>query len=902
MNPAPERLAAALADRYRLERELGAGGMATVYLAEDVKHHRKVAVKVLRPELAALLGSDRFLKEIEVTAKLQHPHILPLFDSGSADGFLFYVMPFIDGETLRDRLNHEHQLGVDEAVQIAREVLDALEYAHQHALVHRDVKPENILLHGGHAMVADFGIALAVSAAAGGRMTETGLSLGTPHYMSPEQATAAKDITARSDVYSLGSVLYELLTGNPPHTGSSAQQIIMKIVTEEPAPVTTMRKSVPPNVTAAVARSLEKLPADRFTSAKEFSGALIDPGYGPKASSMIASAHLPGRSAPRLALAGWALWGVTALAAAWLWFRAGTDAQEPVRRYALDMSGPEAVVTSVPQLLAVSPDGSRIAYIGGGMAGSTQLWVRDRAELHARPLSGTDGASDISWSPDGQHLAFLVPSGVLKVIAVDGGPPTVVADSAQVSAGTGWGPDGVIYAGSGDQSSGPGLVSIPAAGGTLAVRTNLDTARHEFEHLNPTVLPNNQGLLFSIWYGPTRPNDTEIAVLDFRSGRYQILQRGLRARYLATGHLLIARTDGSLVAVPFDQDRLAATGAAVPVVTGVAAQFGYAVNYDVSDAGTLVYVTGDPGDVKEKVQAVWVTRDGVASPVDAAWTFDRPFNGGMSLSPDGSRLAVAISGEPVSDLWIKRLDRGPLSRLTSEEFLKYRPTWSPDGGTVTYIVDPGNNNASLWRKRADGSGTAERLLASDRSLAEAFWSRDGQWLVVRTTVPTRDIYAFQPGADTTLKPVVASPQFDERAATLSPDGRWIAYQSDETGRSEIYVRPFPKAAEGRRQVSSAGGDEPLWSPSGREIFFRAPSGEMMAVPVTTTPAFTAEAPRALFPAADYAHSPSYRAYDVTPDGRRFVMLRRIADSVAAAPNQVVVVDNWFKELKAKVKR
>jgi hypothetical protein len=396
------------------------------------------------------------------------------------------------------------------------------------------------------------------------------------------------------------------------------------------------------------------------------------------------------------------------------------------------------------------------------------------------------------------------------------------------------------------------------------VRTNLDTTRHELAHVNPTVLPNNRGLVFTVWYGPTRFNDSEIAVLDFRTGKYRILQRGLRARYLTTGHLLIARADGSLVAVPFDQDRLATTGAAVPVITGLATQFGYVASYDVSDAGTLVYVAGVPRDVKEKVRPVWVTREGVASPVDSGWTFLRPFNGGLSLSPDGSRLAVAIAGEPVSDIWIKQLDRGPLSRLTFEEFLKYRPAWSPDGRSVTYIVDPGNNDASLYRKRADGGGIAERLLGSDKSLAEVLWSHDGQWLVVRTTIPSRDISALRPGVDTTLTPIVASPKFDERAATLSPDDRWIAYQSDETARSEIYVRPFPKAGESRWQISSAGGGEPLWSPSGREIFFRAASGEMMAVPVTTKPAFAAEPPYALFQAADYARAASYRAYDVSP--------------------------------------
>src|SRR5690242_11700003 len=271
-----ESLKTALAERYRIDRELGAGVLATVFITADLKPQGKVALKVLKPELGAVLGAERFVQEITTTAALQHPHILPLFDSGTADGFLFYVMPFIDGETLRAKLDRETQLGVDEAVRITREVADALDYAHRHGVIHRDIKPENILLHDGRPMVADFGIALALSAAAGGRMTETGMSLGTPHYMSPEQATADKEITARSDVYSLGSVLYEMLAGQPPHLGGSAQQIIMKIIAEDAKPVTTIRKSVPPNVAAAVAKSLQKLPADRFATAAEFASALAD--------------------------------------------------------------------------------------------------------------------------------------------------------------------------------------------------------------------------------------------------------------------------------------------------------------------------------------------------------------------------------------------------------------------------------------------------------------------------------------------------------------------------------------------------------------------------------------------------------------------------------------------------
>src|SRR5687767_7454927 len=290
-----DRLTSVLAERYSFEREIGAGGMATVYLAQDLRHDRLVALKVLRPELAAVIGAERFLAEIKLTANLQHPHILPLFDSGAADSFLFYVMPFIEGESLRDRLRREKQLPVDEAVRIATEVASALDYAHRHGVVHRDIKPENILLHDGRALVADFGIALAASKAGGNRMTETGMSLGTPHYMSPEQAMGEREITARSDVYAVGAVLYEMLTGDPPFTGSTAQAIVARVVTESPRPLHPQRHTIPPHVEAAVLTALEKLPADRFATAAQFAEALANRSYA----SVTATAVSPAVSRAR---------------------------------------------------------------------------------------------------------------------------------------------------------------------------------------------------------------------------------------------------------------------------------------------------------------------------------------------------------------------------------------------------------------------------------------------------------------------------------------------------------------------------------------------------------------------------------------------------------------------------
>jgi serine/threonine-protein kinase len=395
-----EALRASLAERYAIERELGQGGMATVYLARDLKHDRQVALKVLKPELAAVLGADRFVVEIKTTAALQHPHILPLFDSGEADGFLYYVMPFIDGETLRDKLNRETQLGIDEAVRITTEVAEALHHAHSQGVVHRDIKPENILLANGRPMVADFGIALALSAAAGGRMTETGMSLGTPHYMSPEQATADKEIGPRSDVYSLASVLFEMLTGEPPHTAGSAQAIIMKIIAETAAPVTKVRKAVPPNVAAAIGKGLEKLPADRFESAKAFAEALANPGF-----TVAMSGTARAMASRRSSLVMWSGWGVAGLAlatAAFLLLRPMTPGSDRVQRWS--MTWPEGEEPAWrPDL---SRDGKAIVYESLSDE-STALRVKKIDELHSAVLPNTENARRPRFSHDGRDVAFV---------------------------------------------------------------------------------------------------------------------------------------------------------------------------------------------------------------------------------------------------------------------------------------------------------------------------------------------------------------------------------------------------------------------------------------------------------------------------------------------------------------
>ncbi len=887
MSGIAERLSAALADRYRIERELGQGGMATVYLAEDLKHKRRVAVKVLKPELAAVLGAERFVQEITTTAALQHPHILPLFDSGEADGFLYYVMPFIDGETLRGKLDRETQLGVDEAVRIASDVASALHYAHTHGVIHRDIKPENILLHDGRPMVADFGIALAVSAAAGGRMTETGLSLGTPHYMSPEQATAEKEITAKSDVYSLGSVLYEMLTGNPPHVGASAQQIIMKIITTPAELVTVHRKAVPANVVAAVATSLEKLPADRFESAKAFAEALKNPSYTTTLTGAEVGAFGAQRGvSSRLFAAVGALAALALIAAAWGWSRAASPVPPQVIRYVdAELTDSLRATTLFPSI-AISPDGRRIVFGGGG-----RLYLRDRDQMTVVALPGTERGITPAFSPDGRRIAFCILNASancsLRVVSLSGGPPTTLTDGGGARAA--WGPDGTFYL-SGSGSA--GLLRLPETGGTPTPFTILDTAAGELRHVGPDALPNGKGVLFVVERGA---GEGEIAVAESETGTHRRLGlSGIKVRY-ASGHILFVTTDGTLMVAPFDQGRMAVTGEARAIDEGGSVQ-NLGSDLAISSTGTLMYAKGTRAAGRD--QAVWMESDGRERPGDL-WTADFA---DLALSPDGSRLVVGIRVNGIVTLWVRQGERGQLARLTlAADGSCVEPAWTPDGRSVAYICRTGPRTA-VYQRRADGSMPAELLFEWKRPLppSDIAWTPDGRTLIVQLPTPEgAELFRIRPGVDSIPVPLLATRLFG-RAPAVSPDGRWLAYSSNESERGEVYVRPFPDPSGSRTLVSTSGGVDPGWSPSGRELLFtrRAASAdaeEMVSVAVNAGGADLSVGPeRVLFTAARLSY------WGRRPDGKQFVIVR---PTVAAARSdvKVVVVENWFAELGAFAK-
>ena len=874
----PEHLRTALADRYRIERELGAGGMATVYLAEDLRHDRRVAIKVLRPELAAVIGAERFLSEIKTTANLQHPHILPLFDSGAADSFLFYVMPFIEGESLRDRLNREKQLPIGDAVRIATEIAGALDYAHRHNVVHRDIKPENILLHEGRALVADFGIALAASKAGGTRLTETGMSLGTPTYMSPEQAMGEREITARSDVYALGCVTYEMLVGDPPFLGGTAQAIVAKVMTEKPAPPSRMRDTVPAAVEDAVLTALEKLPADRFATAGEFAAALD--GKGESARGAGHSRSVRGQPAglrlPALVAAGLT---VVALAVAAGWLIRGATSTAPATvpvefAFRLGDGGVDQAAVSI------SPDGQRIVQAVRDSAGIGGLLVRELGSTVIRPIPGSEGAEWPEFSHDGKWITYQR-NGKLYKIPAAGGPATVLADSN--SRGSGWTLDDatILYT-----RVHAGLWSVPVSGGTATQLTTLDTARREFAHWFPQALPGGRAVVFTSYATPF--SRARIEAVELATGRRTVLVEGaIFGHYVAGGYLLYAR-DGAIFAVRFDPATLKVAGSAVPVIDAVAWQpYNGSAGFAVADNGTMVYLKASEWSVDRRV--VWSDRAGheePALPESGSWAEPR-------LSPDGRWIALTQT-EPKRDLWLFERSRKLLTQITRAQGAAFSAQWWPDSRSIIYsLEDPVYD---LHRIPIDASAPDAEVLATPYDKRAMSITPDGRTLAY-TEILYHDrllLRALAGGEPTPVDDRGAT----QRSASFSPDGKWIAYEEyNQDERPQVYVRAL-NGVGGRIQVSADGGQQPRWTRAGREIVYRK-GDAMLAVPFQPA---TGEVgtPALLFRKRDAGQLDGRSVgYDVTPDGSRFLLVTPIDRPEALATH---VILNWTRLLKQKLPR
>jgi Tol biopolymer transport system component len=873
------RLIPALAERYRVIRELGAGGMATVYLAHDLRHDRQVAIKVLRPELAAVIGAERFLAEVRTTANLQHPHILPLFDSGTADGFLYYVMPYVEGESLRNRLVREKQLPVAEALRVATEVAAALDYAHRHGVIHRDIKPENVLLHDGQALVADFGIALAASKAGGSRMTETGMSLGTPHYMSPEQAMGEREITARADVYALGAMTYEMLLGEPPFTGPTAQAIVAKVVTERPAPIRSRRETVPLQVEDAVLTALAKLPADRFSSAAEFAQSLA--GAGPTTRRLTAAATTS--SGVRRPYHGPLLYGALALTATlalWGWARRIPAEHWEIVRFTLESgAGSELAfpVSGVVTYLALSPDGRQVVYAATHGGRQWALDLRHLDQLQVRTLPGTERAVHPEFSPSGRWIAFGAGDGSLRKIALDGTGLTTLAqlDAAGISGLTWLSDRELVFTRT--NLAFRGLWRVSADGGRPSRFSQFDSASGERLQLAPRAADGGR----LVFYSSTQASnlDLKIGVVTAADGKAKVFPELPAGRVLGLvdGLLIYVGVGGELLAAPFDTRRLAA-GPPRQVLDSIAGRAWFSPAA-LSTSGSLLYQRG--GATSRVMQVDLQGHERVL--LDSARAYAHP-----RLSPDGRRLAVEVIGAAGNEIWIADLAQGTFERLTREGF-NDRPEWSPAGTSVLYSSSRTTAN-SLWLQQADGSGPPELVYQTSDAIREGVFTPDGRNIVLRQDTPdsNRDIYRL-PLDDKRVPVPILTTGDDDKHPRVSPDGQLLAYTSNESGREEVYVRAFTARAA-RVRVSTGGGGEPLWSPDGKRLFYRA-GPALMAATVRSAPALVVLARDTLFE-GPYPTDPWHPNYDVSPDGRSFIMLRPVEEH-----RRLIMVVNWIEELR-----
>ncbi len=777
-----DRLAAALADRYRIERELGEGGMATVYLAHDLKHDRKVALKVLKPELAAVIGAERFLAEIKTTANLQHPHILPLHDSGEVNGTVFYVMPYVEGESLRERLNRERQLPIDDAIRIATEVAGALDYAHRRGVIHRDIKPENILLHDGQALVADFGIALAAATTGGQRLTETGMSLGTPTYMSPEQAMGERNIDARSDVYALACVLYEMLTGDPPFTGSSAQAIVAKVLTEKPASVRRFRDTVPPAVDAALMTALAKLPADRFATTAAFAAALTGQApasvAGPRAHRGVSGLLWP------------ALAGVFLIAAVIAWIsghRGGPGAAAPAVTFTLntpaDAMLADPLTPWVERRAALSPDGATLTYIGYSNAGGQVqrvLYRRPLSGLQITPIAGTDSASLPMFSPDGKWIAFFTGTRLRKVPAA-GGSPVTIADAVPGVHGLIWrGPDSLVFA------RGASLWAIGADGGRV-------------RQLNGDSLPQashlallDHGRAIAVVVCSLNCNFGYLWALDVATGKKHVLvstDNVNTVQVLAPDTLAIGTGDGTIVGLAVNPSTLTPQGGAIPLPSPVAGDVMRNAAMVLSPAGVLATIpeAGAAGG-----ELVWVDRAGNTTPITSRvqkYLFPR-------ISPDGTRIAMEIHDATNNGyIWVYDLRSQTFLRI-SDRGHSSRPTWSPNGKRIAYISIRGDSTG-VYISPADRSAPERPLWIGPASFDALSWSPDGKWIAMDNTATTTagtsnagpandDVFLISvaSGARRTL---IGGPG-DQDRPVFSPNGKWLAYTSVQRNGTHRGVR------------------------------------------------------------------------------------------------------------------
>jgi tRNA A-37 threonylcarbamoyl transferase component Bud32 len=885
---------------YEVTAHIGAGGMGEVYQAHDTKLGRDVAIKVLPEQFARDPERlARFQREAKMLAALNHPNIAAIYGLEQSADTHYLIMELVPGDTLRDRILRDGAVPVEETLKIAKQIAEALEAAHEKAIIHRDLKPANVKeTPEGRVKVLDFGLAKAFSAEPTSEeignsptlslaATVHGVILGTAAYMSPEQARG-KAVTKATDIWAFGAVLYEMLTGQQVFAGTDVTDILAAVVRAEPD-WSKLPSDVPPAIRTLLRRCLRKDRVQRLQDAATLRIEIEDALSGavpsqPTAAGPVVAPQLPlWRRAMPVAVTAC----VTAALAVGVWLLI-KPAQTRVVRTEITTSAASALsVNGNDRDVAISPDGSYIVYRGNG-----KLLVRPLDQIGPQALTGLGAPRGVFFSPDGQWIGFADANAVLKKVAVTGGPAVTVCPLDGVGArGATWGPDGTIVFATADIST--GLLRVSEAGGEPTVLTKPNRESGEADHLWPEFLPGGQSVLFTITTSAGGTDSSQIAVLDLRTGAPKVVLRGgTHAHYIESGYLVYAAA-GTLRAVPFDLKRLETKGTPVPVVPQiVTTQFG-AADFDVARNGTLVYLPGGQADLARTL--VWLDRQGKEEAIKAparAYVAAR-------LAPDGTRIAIDVRDQE-SDVWVWDLTRETLTRLTFDPTIDRYPVWTPDSKRIIFASDKGDGTNLYWQT-ADNTGTVERLTESSNVQFPDSISPDGVHLIFEERRPSPDLMALTLDKNRKAEPVVQSQMYAERNGEISPDGRWLAYQSDESKQPEIYVRPYPDVNSGKWQVSTTGGTQPLWARNGQELFYVALDGSLMRAPIERGVAWRSGTPTRLFENT-YAWTIAGlvgRSYDISLDGRRFLAIKS-PSAQADAPTNLVVVQNWFEELKRRV--
>jgi len=877
---------------YKITDKLGEGGMGVVYKAEDTKLERTVALKFL--SLASIGDEEkkRFKREAKAAASLNHPNIATVFAIDEADDQTFIAMEYIEGQSLEQMVGAHGgvPLRSDDAIDYATQIAAGLQAAHEKGIVHRDIKSANIMVTDkGVVKIMDFGLAKLTNRS---KMTQLGTTLGTISYMSPEQAQGRK-VDHRSDIWSLGVVLYEMISGQMPFKGDYEQAVIYSILHEEPEPLTALRSGVPIALDGILAKALAKDPKTRYQHVDELPADLQGLETASLNRSRVSTVSQPFESSKvsKGSRLPWIISGISVVALVTTLIFSNLFDDQPnsdtMRVNLTAFTAPnQSLLRTDVQALALSPDGNNLVYTVNE-EGQTLLYMRSLNDFAVAPLKGTANARAPFFSPDGQWIGFVA-DGKLKKVSVSGGAVQTLCDATGFR-GASWGPDNTIVL---SPEFNSGLMAISADGGPLRQVSVLDSTQHERTHRWPQILPGGRWVLYTIG-DPDNPNsyvDARLALQSLETGEKHLLNvRGEMARYVEPGFLVIAR-NGSLLAAPFSMKTYATTQSPLVVVDNVDGDGGSGISYfSISNNGRLVYISG----VRNKeLKLIWVDKQGMVEPLplqNAAYESPR-------FSPDGKRLAVTVAqpNDSNSDIWIYSLTSRSFNRFTFGKSMR-NPAWSPDG-RLLYFISYSGEQAGIWVKPTDGS-SPETLLAGIQPFQLAYVTPDGKQLILsRVGVggALGAVYTLDLSKPEAPKAFFQSDVFSY-AGNVSPDGRFITYGSTETGALALFVTTFSNQ-KNKWQVSSASGGNPLWSPDGRELYYISSLAKMMAVPVSTDPVFSSGTPRELFDVSQmfFPNTPVAN-YDISPDGKQFIMVRNTGEGPGTHAFNVIL--NWMDEVQ-----